>query len=266
MDFTRIVESRWFNAASLLVIVVNAVLIGVETYTRTALTHGLQWACVWLFVAEIVVRFLGRRSTGEFLRDGWNWFDIIVTGAAFVPEFAGAGTILRVLRVLRILRLVRSIPELRLIVSVLARSLASMTYIGLLMAICFYVFAVLGHKLFGARQPEFATLHESLFTLFGSLTLEGWTDLRNRGLEAGAGYLTTTLFHCVWVILATFLLVNLIVGAVINNYQEVQEIESRGRTHGTRAEIDARILELSKELHSLLRLRAKGSGSGDDGV
>jgi voltage-gated sodium channel len=212
---------------------------------------------VWIFVAEIIVRFLGRISTREYVRDGWNWFDIVVTAAAFVPEVAGASTILRVLRVLRILRLVRSIPELRLIVSVLTKSITSMTYIGLLMAVCFYVFAVLGHKLFGGLQPEFGSLHESLFTLFGSLTLEGWTDLRNRAIEAGGDYLTVTLFHTTWVVLATFLLVNLIVGAIINNYQEVQEIEAHGRKHGPDADIDAKILELSKELHTLIRLRSK---------
>lgn len=252
-----IVEARWFNSVTLAVIVLNAILIGVETYLVTPLTQALQWACVWVFVAEIIVRFLGRTSTRDYFRDGWNWFDIVVTAAAFVPEVAGASTILRVLRVLRILRLVRSIPELRLIVSVLTRSIASMTYIGLLMAVCFYVFAIIGFKLFGKLQPEFATLHESLFTLFGSLTLEGWTDLRNRAIEAGGNYLTVTLFHTIWVILATFLLVNLIVGAIINNYQEVQEIESRGKKHGPDADLDARILELSKELHQLVRARGR---------
>lgn len=254
MNLQQLVDSHRFNTVSLIVIAINAVLIGVETYHVSPLTQGLQTVCVWLFVLEIAFRFAGRASTRQYLRDGWNWFDVFVTAAAFVPETTGASTILRILRVLRILRLVRTIPELRLIVSVLVRSIASMTYIGLLMLICFYVFAVMGHKLFGKIQPQFATLHESFFTLFGSLTLEGWIELRHEAIAAGANPLTATLFHTLWVILATFLLVNLIVGAIINNYQEVQEIERHrlGRNE-PQSNTDARILELSTELNTLLR-------------
>ena len=58
-------------------------------------------------------------------------------------------------------------------------------------------------------------------------------------------------------VLATFLLVNLVVGAVINNYHEVQEIEKH--QNSTASDIDKRIIELSKELQTLLQVRAARS-------
>lgn len=259
-----LVASLWFGNLCLAVIVLNAVVIGVETYRVTPLTQLIQTACVWFFVAELALRFIGRPSTREYVRDGWNWFDLVIVGSAFVPEVASLSTVLRILRVLRVLRLVRSIPELRLIVSVLTRSIASMTYIGLLMLICFFIYAAIGVKLFGTLQPEFASLHEAFFTLFGSLTLEGWTDVRHRAIELGANYWVATLYHGSWVVIATFLLVNLIVGAIINNYQEVQEIERRRRER--RDLSDERILELSKELHSLLRERSQQQNQPAAGV
>ena len=64
-----------------------------------------------------------------------------------------------------------------------------------------------------------------------------------------------TLFHVSWIILSTFLLINLVVGAVINNYNEVQEIEKHEELGLD--DVDKRIIELSSELQTLLTVRAQ---------
>lgn len=247
------VNSRLFGRIILGVILLNALIIGASTYNRLPIFRTIEWVCVWIFVAELALKFYARKSTRDFFTSGWNVFDIIVVGSAFVPNISSFAMLLRVIRVFRVLRLVDGLAELRLIVSVLIRSLSSMLYIAVLMSICFYLYAVLGVELFGKGQPmEYGTLHEAFFSLFRSLTCEDWTDLRYEGLPHG-NYWIVTIYHVSWIMLSTFLLINLVVGAVLNNYQEVhnQEIKKHGG-EGETETLDARIARLSKELNLLL--------------
>lgn len=264
MKIRALADSIWFNASALTVILISAVLLGVDTYVSPG-TPGQRWvdgllmACVVLFIVEIAVKFMARESTRAFFSDGWNIFDLVIIIAALVPERALGDLgpvvpVLRILRVLRVLRLVRTIPELRLIVNVLGRSIVSMKWIGLLAIIGFYVFGIIGQKLFGAYQTEYATLHESLFTLFRVLTGDDWTQLRYEAREkVQSTQLFVTAFYVMWILIGTFILINLIVGAIINNYQEVQEIE---RAKGTKLDIsEQRLKQLVDELQQILKAR-----------
>jgi voltage-gated sodium channel len=264
----ELVDHPRFNGFIVGVIVLNAVLIGAGTYTRDPGLLGVfaavEWGCVAIFAVEIALRFAARRSTREYFSDGWNIFDIVIVASAFIPASNGLGPALRILRVFRVLRLVKTIPELRLIVSVLVRSVASMKYIGLLALILFYVYAVIGVKLFGGDghplQGNFASVHEAAFTLFRILTGDDWTQLRyDLGEHASAGAFTA--YQVSWIVIATFILVNLIVGAIINNYQEVQQIEQRRRVDVS----DKRLAELVDELQELMRARVQRGDGGAGG-
>ena len=70
-----------------------------------------------------------------------------------------------------------------------------------------------------------------MFTLFRILTGDDWTDLRYNLIEAFPNMeLAVTLFHVSWMVLSAFLLINLVIGAIINNYDrtmaEVAEEEA----------------------------------------
>ena len=260
-----LVESRAFNGCTIAVIVLNAVLIGAGTYTDAPAVlrvfEILERVCVAVFAAELSLRFVACDSTRAFFRDGCNVFDLVIVAAAFVPASNGVGPLLRILRVFRVLRLVKTLPELRLIVSVLVRSVGSMKYVGLLAVILFYVYAVAGVKMFGAHDhglhAHFASVHEACFTLFRILTGDDWTQLRYDLAANGSSTAAFTAYQVSWIIIATFLLVNLIVGAVINNYQKVQEIEQhRSRSPDTS---EKRLRELVDELDSILAARATAS-------
>ena len=189
----RFAESEGFNAFIVAVIVLNAVLIGLSTYVSDATALGaitlLENVCVGIYLVEIALRFVVRESSNAFFRDGWNIFDLVIVVAALVPASNGVGPILRILRVFRVLRLVKTIPELRLIVNVLVRSIASMKYVSLLAVILFYVYAVIGVKLFGTdgspMQPYFASIHEAFFSLFRILTGDDWTQMRYELVQGG---------------------------------------------------------------------------------
>ncbi len=260
MNAKKFINSGFFGKLILAVIVFNAVLIGLSTYVDYPIIHVMEWACIWVFVVELVLKFYARESTGIFFKNGWNIFDLIVVGSAFVPNISTIATLLRVLRVFRVLRLVDGLDELRLIVSVLIKSLSSMVYIALLMFICFYIYAVMGVELFSDGQPaEYGSLHEAFFSLFRSLTCEDWTDLRYDGLPF-RNYWVVTIFHVSWIMIGTFLLINLVVGAVLNNYQEVHDSEKKKKkAEGATGSLDERISALSKELNLLLEERIQQS-------
>ncbi len=262
------VESVWFNKLVVAVIVLNAALIGLYTYTPSRWILIAEWACIGLFIAELVLRFLAAENKRRFLLDHWTIFDIVIIGAAFIPAGEGIAPILRILRVLRVLRLVKTVPQLRLIAAVLTKSVLSMHYIAILAGLCFYIYAVIGVKLFsGAEHPlrdKFPSVHEACFTLFRVLTGDDWTEMRYAALEGPNGGLVTTYF-VTWIIIATFVLTNLIVGAIVNHYQEVQEIENPP-THPdgkplTQAEIaerdDRRLEELLNEASAIVKRKAE---------
>ena len=70
-------------------------------------------------------------------------------------------------------------------------------------------------------------LSETMFTLFRVLTGEDWTDIRynlttasEKGLINSPAWVITA-YHVLWYVLSAFLLLNLLVGAILNNYQVI---------------------------------------------
>lgn len=267
MKIRQLVDSTRFNNAVVAVIIANALVIGLGTYIPDAQILRafalFESACVAFFVVELVLRFIARDSTSSYFRDGWNVFDLVIVVSALLPATNGIGPVLRILRVLRVLRLVKAIPELRLIVTVLLRSVASMKHVGTLAVVLFYVYAVMGVKMFGAAghpmHAHFATVHEACFTLFRILTGDDWAKLRYDVAEAGLPVAAFTFYQVSWIVIATFLLVNLIVGAVINNYQKVQDIEENRALAPDTSE--RRLRELVNELDALLKARAESAST-----
>ena len=238
------------------IIILNSVLIGVETYTDNLTVKMIQLGILYIFTFEIIMRFIAAESIKEFFCDGWNVFDLTLVLIGYIPEtlFASASmmTALRVLRVFRILRLLRASKEIKLIVTVLVKSMTSMFYNLILFLIFVYLYAIAGVSMFRLPDPTtlegeqlakyeklmevapnapsnspdpFGDLGEAIFTLFRELTGEDWTDLRYNHITAseyGLIHVNSTVittYHVSWFCLAAFLLLNLVTGAVINNYQ-----------------------------------------------
>ena len=238
------------------IIILNSVLIGVETYTDNLTVKMIQQGILYIFTFEILMRFIAAKSIKEFFCDGWNVFDLTLVLIGYIPEtlFASASmmTALRVLRVFRILRLLRAAKEIKLIVTVLVKSMTSMFYNLILFLIFVYLYAIAGVSMFRLPDPTtlegeqlanyeklmevapnapsnspdpFGDLGEAIFTLFRELTGEDWTDLRYNHITASeyglinANSTVITTYHVSWFCLAAFLLLNLVTGAVINNYQ-----------------------------------------------
>lgn len=259
-----LVNNHAFEIVIVLVIILNSVLIGLETYRVSEMTTLLQSIFLGVFTFEIIVRFIASDTVAGFFKRGWNLFDFFLVLISYIPEslFENASMVmaLRVLRVFRVLRLLRTSGEIKLIISVLLKSFSALFYNGVFFFIFLYLFAIVGLSLFRLPEVEslspemqvkyellleeaphapavspdpYGNLGEAMFTLFRVLTGEDWTDLRYNLVKASEYKIVKTppfiitSFHVVWFILSAFLLLNLVVGAIVNNYQIIMEQTKR---------------------------------------
>jgi len=219
----RFVAADGFQRMVIALILLNAVTLGLETSDSIMAAWGgvltaLDTALLWAFTAELALRIYAFR--GRFFRDPWGIFDLFVVGIAWMPA-TGPLSVLRALRVLRVLRMVSIIPSLRTVVEAMLHALPGMGSIVLLMGLIFYVFAVMATKLYGELLPErFGTLGDSLFTLFQMMTLESWAEANVRPILAQQPL--AWLFFVPFILLATFVVLNLFIGVIVDSIQTLR--------------------------------------------
>lgn len=231
------------------VILFNAIILGLETSTQAMAAAGpiiltLDKTCLAIFVVEIFLKLVayGRR----FFRSGWNLFDISIVALALVPG-AQTFSVLRALRILRVLRVISATPRLRRVVEGLISALPGMGSVFLLMAIIFYIGAVMATKLFAGSFPEwFGTIGDSAYTLFQIMTLESWSMGIVRPVMEVYPY--AWAFFVPFIMITTFAVVNLLVGLIVNSMQEAHGVEEGERTDAYRDEVLKRLYEIEKKL------------------
>jgi voltage-gated sodium channel len=247
------------------VIIANAVVLGLETSKTLMASYGrvletLDHIMLVIFVIELTARIAVHRLA--FFRDPWSVFDFLVVAIPVVPTTENF-SVLRALRVLRVLRLITALPSLKRVVAGLLAALPGMGSIVLLIGLIYYVFAVMATKLFGEVKPEeFGTLGDSLFTLFTVMTLEGWVEVVKGIMEK---HPWAWLFFIVFIIVTTFMVLNLFIGVVVNAMQaealkhEAEEREAeRGIVREEAAPILAEVKRLRSELAELRGQLVKG--------
>ena len=175
----RIVAARAFERFIVALILVNAAVLGLETSPTVVERWG-----VWLeainnfilvcFIVEAAMKIIAVAPRfSRYFGNGWNLFDFSVVVFSLVPATGEFAMIARLARLLRVLRLISTLPELRLIVSTLVRSIPGMVHVIILMSVIFYIYAVAGYHLFHQHDPEhWRNLGISLLTLFRIVTLE----------------------------------------------------------------------------------------------
>ena len=226
-----VVEARWFEPWMIGLILFNAVLIGLETSHDVAAAYG-TWLhlgndiILGIFIIEAALKLAAVAPRfALYFGNGWNLFDFSIVVASLLPATGEFALVARLVRVLRVLRLVSTVPQLRLIVATLVRSIPSMGHVIVLMSIVFYIYAVTGFHLFHEHDAErWGTLGASLLTLFGVVTLEGWIEVMNTAMEARPG---AWVFFLSFVLIGTFVMLNLFIAIVINNLEasKVSELE-----------------------------------------
>jgi len=222
----KILESRTFEWTITALILVNAVILGLESSPSMMaawgpLLTGLDKALLAVFVVELGLKLLIYRQ--KFFQSGWNLFDFTIIAIALVPA-SGPLSVLRALRVLRVLRLITIIPSLRRVVGAMLSALPGMGSIIVLLALVFYVSAVMATKLFAATEPEaFGDLGRSLYTLFQLMTLDGWSGEIVKPVLENHPY--AMFFFLPFILFSAFVVLNLFIGVVVGAMQdEAQDV------------------------------------------
>lgn len=250
-----LIESRRFEMAITILIIVNAITLGLETSQAAMDRFGpllvvLDRVVLAVFVAELIARFAVYR--GAFFRDPWRIFDFLVVAIALLPA-TGNLSVLRALRILRVLRLVSVVPSLRRVVGGLVAALPGMGSIVLLLALVFYVFAVMATKLFAATFPDwFGSIGESAYTLFQIMTLESWSmGIVRPVMEV---HPLSWVFFIPFIVMTSFAVLNLFIGIIVSAMQEEHEStasEERSAMHQEQEMILVELRALREEVRAL---------------
>eukprot|EP00002_Diphylleia_rotans_P011469 TRINITY_DN2265_c0_g2_i1.p1 TRINITY_DN2265_c0_g2~~TRINITY_DN2265_c0_g2_i1.p1 ORF type:complete len:416 (+),score=98.91 TRINITY_DN2265_c0_g2_i1:89-1336(+) len=236
----ELVESKPFNNFILSIIFVNTTIITAQTDKRSEMAAGWYFSvcdCIFLgiYISEMLTKLYVYRT--NYFKSGWNTFDFVIVLTSFVDwlRFAIAMTsainpkifrllrvfrAIRALRALRTLRAVSFLQSLQVIVSTLLKSIPALGSIVLLLFLILYVFAVIGRNLYGDLVPDkFGSIWSSIFTLFSIITLDDWFQIYRRGYEKEP---LMILFLIAFIVIETFVLINLFIAVIVNNLQASQ--------------------------------------------
>lgn len=273
----KIVSHRLFNYFIFSIILLSAIVIGLETYPGLAKQYHdalslIDRLIISIFTIEIALKiFSNGKRPWVYFSDPWNVFDFIIVAICLIPfNDTHYFAVFRILRVLRVFRMITVFPKLRLIVGALIKSIPSMGYVVILIGILFYVFAIVGVFVFGETDPmHFGDLHHAFVTLFKVLTLEGWTDIMNVHIYGSINdenqqiiSLWPFLYFASFILIGAMIIMNLFIGVIMNSMeesqkelaQEINEIQYKGKgTDELYKHIISRLDELNNEIKSLKR-------------
>ena len=264
----RMVDAPAFEYFIIAVIIFNGALLGAATAPALADGYG-DWIelasqiALGVFICEALLKMFASspRALGYF-KDGWNIFDFLVIVFALIPATGQFAMIARLARLLRVLRLISTIKDLRLIVAALVRSIPSVGHVMMLMGIIVYIYAIMGYHLFHETDPEsWGSLGAATLTLFNIITLEGWTDIMYAAMET---HPLAWIYFVSFVIVGTFVVINLFIAIIINNLDEAKLERLRDIERPVSREELLRELRATQEALSRLRERVE-RGDGEEG-
>ena len=260
----KIVDSSVFQGIILFIIVFNSVIMGIETIrnlsdSAVSTLATINMVCLIIFIVEIVVKLLAYGL--DYFKDPWNWFDVIIVGVSMASglAFMSAFRAMRVLRVLKSLKALRGtklighVRKLQIIIDAIVKSIPSIGWTGVLLLLIYYIFALIGVNLFGEAFPDwFGTIGKAMYTLFQVMTLESWSMGISRPVMAEFSY--AWAYFVPFVLLSSFVVMNVVVGIVVNAISEVAAAsaeEEKAEQAEDKAEASPTNDELITEIRSL---------------
>ena len=222
--------------------------------------------CYGIFVVELLLRFAsyGRRPQ-DFFKSGWNIFDLIIIGGVWIPGVRENATLLRLLRLGRIARLLRFLPDARVLLATVWRSIPPLGSIVVLTVLILFIYGMVGWALFGEALPaSWGTVTRAMLTLFILLTLENFPTYLEEALTVTPW---ATVYFVSYVLVAAFVIFNLLIGIIISSMESAREREAlrEAKESGITGDAVARIHDIREALDALeadvqiLRDREKGS-------
>ncbi|XP_053950330.1 voltage-dependent calcium channel type A subunit alpha-1 isoform X10 [Anastrepha ludens] len=246
----RIVVSTPFEYFIMMLIVFNTLLLMMKYHNQGEMYDKslkyINMGFTGMFSVETVLKIIGF-GVKNFFKDPWNIFDLITVVGSIVDalwmEF-GSNSInvgfLRLFRAARLIKLLRQGYTIRILLWTFVQSFKALPYVCLLIAMLFFIYAIIGMQVFGNikydpdtqlnRHNNFQSFSGGIMLLFRCATGEAWPNIMLACLkgrpcdeEADKGnetcgstlayaYFVSFIFFC------SFLMLNLFVAVIMDNF------------------------------------------------
>ena len=214
------------------IIILNAAALAVLTYdgldpTTEAIALFIDSVAIVFYTVEVAFRIVsyGRKPL-MFFRNPWNVFDFVIVVA--IPFLSGATVIFRLVRLLRILRIFRFLPEARILMLSMVKSVAPLANLAVLIGFLMFIYAMAGVYLFGEQAPErWGDVGAAMLTLTIMLTLENFPDSFLGGLEITPWALLYFLSYMFFIV---FTVLNVLIGIVLTAMDQAREEVAKSTT------------------------------------
>uniref|UniRef100_A0A8D3CW80 Voltage-dependent L-type calcium channel subunit alpha n=1 Tax=Scophthalmus maximus TaxID=52904 RepID=A0A8D3CW80_SCOMX len=264
LKFWKIINSSQFEYIMFVLILGNTLTLAIQHYeqskTFTSVMDILNMIFTVVFTIEMIIKLLALRAHHYFI-DPWNSFDaLIVVGSVLdiaVSEFSGGGghgevresgkvsiTFFRLFRVLRLVKLLSKGEGIRTLLWTFVKSLQALPYVGLLIAMIFFIYAVIGMQTFGKvavdddthinRNCNFQTFFMAVLVLFRCATGEQWQEIMlaalpgrrcdpesdtEPGEEFTCGSNLSYIYFISFFMLCAYLIINLFIAVIMDNFE-----------------------------------------------
>ncbi|XP_072847568.2 voltage-dependent L-type calcium channel subunit alpha-1F isoform X2 [Pogona vitticeps] len=255
--FWYIVNSTGFEYIMFVLILLNTIALAVQHYEQSQpfnyVMDLLNMVFTGLFTIEMVLKIIAFKPKHYFV-DAWNTFDaLIVVGSVVdiaVTEVNSSEdssrisiTFFRLFRVMRLVKLLSKGEGIRTLLWTFIKSFQALPYVALLIAMIFFIYAVIGMQTFGKvamqdgtpinRNNNFQTFPQAVLLLFRCATGEAWQEIMLASLpgkrcdpesdyEPGEEFTCGSNFAIVYFIsffmLCAFLIINLFVAVIMDNF------------------------------------------------
>ncbi|KAM9250199.1 voltage-dependent L-type calcium channel subunit alpha-1F [Cariama cristata] len=258
------VNSTAFEYIMFVLILLNTIALAVQHYEQSTpfnyVMDLLNMVFTGLFTVEMVLKIIAFKPRHYFC-DAWNTFDaLIVVGSVVdiaVTEVNNGGhvgessedssrisiTFFRLFRVMRLVKLLSKGEGIRTLLWTFVKSFQALPYVALLIAMIFFIYAVIGMQTFGKvalqdgtqinRNNNFQTFPQAVLLLFRCATGEAWQEIMLASLpgkrcdpesDAGPGEEFTCgsnfaiAYFISFFMLCAFLIINLFVAVIMDNF------------------------------------------------
>ncbi|KAL0121111.1 hypothetical protein PUN28_008671 [Cardiocondyla obscurior] len=246
----RIVVSTPFEYFIMILIVFNTILLMMKFYNQSDTYKDtlkyMNMCFTGMFTIECIMK-IAAFGVKNFFKDAWNTFDFItVIGSivdALVIEFGenffNVG-FLRLFRAARLIKLLRQGYTIRILLWTFVQSFKALPYVCLLIAMLFFIYAIIGMQVFGnikldpetsiTKHNNFQSFIQGLMLLFRCATGEAWPNIMLSCLkgrpcdpkadkqEEGCGSNIAYAYFVSFIFFCSFLMLNLFVAVIMDNF------------------------------------------------
>ena len=220
----KILENKYFVTFITIVIIINAITLGLETSSKIKAEFGvilslIDRVALTIFTIELISKIAVYKL--RFFKDGWNIFDFLIVAVSLIPA-SGPFSVLRAFRIFRTLRLLSIVPSMKRIIQAIFISIPGILSVGTIIILIFYISSVLTTTFFGERFYEwFGTIGNSMYTLFQIMTLESWSMGIVRPVMQE--FPLAWLFFVPFILVTTFAILNLFIGIIVDAMQQISK-------------------------------------------